>query len=87
MVELSIPEIAKLISTPKADVTPGAAHKRLQRAGYTPSRYIGVNAMFELSEKDIEILKQRCVRGRPKADSEVKTTPSQKPKRLSKKTD
>ena len=60
--ELSVPEVGSRIGT-----TPGAAHKRLGRLGYKPSRYIGVNAMYEVSEKDLEILKQHGIRGRPKA--------------------
>jgi hypothetical protein len=84
--ELTILEISQKISTSKNPVSTDATRKRLERAGYKPSRYIGVNTMFELSEEDIEIVKNRSVRGHPKADSPLKNNPKMKKKKTAKKT-
>jgi hypothetical protein len=58
--ELTVAEVGNHIGT-----TTDAARKRLKRYGFEPARYIGVNAMFKLSAKDLEFLKQCNKRGRP----------------------
>jgi len=68
--ELSVGEIAVRIST-----TTDAARKRLSRLGYKPVRYIGVNAMFELTEDDLAVIKEHDKRGRPPADTKEKAAP------------
>jgi hypothetical protein len=83
--ELTVLEVSLKISTSKNPVSTDATRRRLIRAGYTPSRYIGVNAMFDLSDEDIEILKSRSVRGHPKADSPLKHNPKDKKKKAPKK--
>jgi len=82
---LTVLEISQKLSTLKNPVSTDAARQRLKRAGYEPSRYIGVNAMFELSAADVEILKNRSVRGHPKANSPIQNNPKMKKKKATKK--
>jgi hypothetical protein len=78
--ELTVAEVGNRLGT-----TTDAARKRLKRNGFEPVRYIGVNAMFNLSAKDLEFLKQCNKRGRP-WDKKDKDTPKDKTKKA-KKTD
>jgi hypothetical protein len=72
--ELTVGEIAYRLSTEKKIVSSDAARKRLERHGYIPVRCIGANNMFELSDDDIEYLKQCDKRGPgPKAKTVPKT--------------
>ena len=63
--EYTIFEVGKLLEKTKGDggISSDAARQRLKRHGFKPKRYIGVNAMFELEDKDIEFLKQCDKRG------------------------
>ena len=63
--EYTVVEIAKRLEKTKGDggISSEAARKRLERYGYKSKRYIGVNAIFELSDDDIEFLKQCDKRG------------------------
>jgi len=79
--ELHIGEISNRLSTKESIVTSDAARKRLERHGYKPCRYIGANSMFELSDDDIEYLKQCDKRGRPPSDSKQKNKPKNKAKK------
>lgn len=85
IIEYTVLEIASKISTSKKPVSTDATRKRLERSGYTPARYIGVNAMFKLSEEDLNKLKNADSRGRPKADPEAKNKQKSKPKKTTKK--
>jgi hypothetical protein len=79
--ELTVAEVGNHIGT-----TTDAARKRLKRYGFEPARYIGVNAMFKLSAKDLEFLKQCNKRGRP-WDKKETSAPKEKPKKAAKKSD
>jgi hypothetical protein len=89
--EYTILEIAKRLEKTKGDggISSDATRQRLKRHGYQPKRYIGVNAMFELSDDDIEFLKQCDKRGPgPKAnklDAKSKPTTKARTKKPSKK--
>ena len=63
--EYTVLEIAKRLERTEGDggVSSEAARKRLDRYGFKPVRYVGVNAIFELSDDDIEFLKQLYKRG------------------------
>jgi hypothetical protein len=63
--EYTVLEIAKRLEKTKGDggISSDAARQRLKRHGYEPKRYIGVNAMFDLTDSDIEYLKQCDKRG------------------------
>jgi hypothetical protein len=72
--ELTVGEIAYRLSTERKIVSSDAARKRLERHGYKPARCIGANNMFELSDDDIEYLKQCDKRGPgPKEKTASKT--------------
>jgi len=88
--EYTILEIAKRLEKKRGDggISSDATRQRLKRHGYAPKRYIGVNAMFELTDDDIEYLKQCDKRGpRPKAEtaSKAKTESKVKIKKTAKK--
>jgi hypothetical protein len=81
--EYTILEIAKRLEKTKGDggISSDAARQRLKRHGFTPKRYIGVNAMFDLTDDDIEFLKRCDKRGpgpktktvsKPKAEKQKK---------------
>jgi hypothetical protein len=77
--EYTVLEIAKRLEKTKGDggISSDATRQRLKRHGYVPKRYIGVNAMFDLTDDDIEFLKHCDKRGpAPKA----KTTRATKTK-------
>jgi hypothetical protein len=79
-------EIAKRLEKTKGDggISSDAARQRLKRHGYMPKRYIGVNAMFDLTDDDIEYLKQCDKRGPgPKAKTVSKPRPETKKKKKS----
>jgi hypothetical protein len=83
--EYTILEIAKRLEKTKGDggISSDAARQRLKRHGYVAKRYIGVNAMFDLTDDDIEFLKQCDKRGpgsRAKAVSKPKTEKKTKKK-------
>jgi hypothetical protein len=79
--ELTVLEISQKIGTAKNPITTDATRRRLKNAGYEPCRRIGVNAMYELSDADIEILKNRSVVGHPKANSPPPKNPNMKKKK------
>jgi hypothetical protein len=83
--EYTILEIAKRLEKTKGDggISSDATRQRLKRHGYVPKRYIGVNAMFDLTDDDIEYLKQCDKRGpgpKAKAVSKPKTEKKKKKK-------
>jgi hypothetical protein len=77
--ELTVGEIAYRLSTEKKPVSSDAVRKRLARHGYEPVRFIGANSMFELSDDDIEYLKQLDKRG-PGPKAEAASEPASKGK-------
>ena len=79
--EYTVLEVAKLLEKIKGDggISSDAARQRLRRHGYEPKRYIGVNAMFDLTDADIEFLKQCDKRGPgPRVKTALKPKTAQK---------
>jgi hypothetical protein len=78
--EYTILEIAKRLEKTKGDggISSDATRQRLKRHGYEPKRYIGVNAMFDLTNDDIEFLKQCDKRG-PGPKAKTGSKPVKKP--------
>jgi hypothetical protein len=82
--EYTVLELAKCLEKTEGDggISTDSARHRLQRHGYTAKRYIGVNAIYELSKKDIEFLKQCDKRGRRPGKLKTNTADNKPAKKI-----